>query len=126
MNPNEGSVKAQPTRGSPLTKPPLHNLSLNHHNSPKLLGNQDANLKQQKPEHYHRSDHTNNTTHTLSSMTSQRRPDLNPRRSRMGRNCWERSPRTLSCPSLFLPIGVEEGSREPRKIGQGAATTKEE
>ncbi|KAL5760640.1 hypothetical protein ACOSQ2_019478 [Xanthoceras sorbifolium] len=36
----------------------------------------------------------------------------------MGRDHWEESPRTLNCPSLFVLQGEEEGSREPRKIGQ--------
>ncbi|KAL5743512.1 hypothetical protein ACOSQ2_026628 [Xanthoceras sorbifolium] len=157
MNPDEGSEQAQPTRGSPLAKPPLHNLSLNHHSSPNLLENQGGNLKQ-NIEHHHRSDHTNNTTRTLSvdrrrncqeglrsqpaarklhkveligvetssSRTSQTITDLSPRRRKMGRNRLERSPRTLSCPNLFLPVGAEEESREPRKIGQGSAATKGE
>ncbi|KAL5773148.1 hypothetical protein ACOSQ2_013072 [Xanthoceras sorbifolium] len=46
---------------------------------------------------------------------TQTRTDRNQPRRRKERNYWEGSPRTLSCPDLFLPISAEEGYGKTRE-----------
>ncbi|KAL5823811.1 hypothetical protein ACOSQ4_021711 [Xanthoceras sorbifolium] len=48
-----------------------------------------------------------------------RKIDLNPRRRRIRRSCWEQGPITLNCHGLFLPKAEEKRTKEPREMDNG-------